>query len=44
MTSVASMMTHAALVCAVLLTLSNLFITFAWYGHLRGAVYLVFRR
>ena len=25
-----------ALVCAVLLTLSNLFMTFAWYGHLKN--------
>ena len=24
------------LVCAVLLTLSNLFMTFAWYGHLKN--------
>ena len=36
MTSVASIMTHPALVCAVLLTLSNVFMTFAWYGHLRN--------
>jgi uncharacterized protein len=27
---------HPALACAVLLTLSNLFMTFAWYGHLRN--------
>ena len=26
---------HPALACAVLLTFSNLFMTFAWYGHLR---------
>jgi uncharacterized protein (DUF486 family) len=26
---------HPALACAVLLTLSNLFMTFAWYGHLK---------
>jgi uncharacterized protein (DUF486 family) len=26
---------HPALVCAVLLTCSNLFMTFAWYGHLK---------
>ena len=25
-----------ALACAVLLTLSNLFMTFAWYGHLKN--------
>jgi len=27
---------HPALACAVLLTFSNLFMTFAWYGHLRN--------
>ena len=27
---------HPALACAVLLTLSNLFMTFAWYGHLKN--------
>ncbi len=27
---------HPALVCAALLTLSNLFMTFAWYGHLKS--------
>jgi len=27
---------HPALTCAVLLTLSNLFMTFAWYGHLKN--------
>jgi hypothetical protein len=27
---------HPALVCALLLTCSNLFMTFAWYGHLRN--------
>ena len=27
---------HPALTCAVLLSLSNLFMTFAWYGHLRN--------
>jgi len=31
----ASIAAHPALVCAVLLTFSNLFMTFAWYGHLR---------
>ena len=27
---------HPALTCAVLLTLSNLFMTVAWYGHLKN--------
>jgi uncharacterized protein (DUF486 family) len=27
---------YPALTCAALLTLSNLFMTFAWYGHLRN--------
>ena len=27
---------HPPLTCAVLLTFSNLFMTFAWYGHLRN--------
>jgi hypothetical protein len=27
---------HPAAACAVLLTFSNLFMTFAWYGHLRN--------
>jgi uncharacterized protein (DUF486 family) len=27
---------HPALACAVLLTFSNLFMTFAWYGHLKN--------
>jgi hypothetical protein len=27
--------THPALVCTVLLTFSNLFMTIAWYGHLK---------
>jgi len=27
---------HPALACAALLTLSNLFMTFAWYGHLKN--------
>ena len=35
MSSVASVVAHPALACAVLLTLSNLFMTFAWYGHLK---------
>jgi len=26
---------HPALACAALLTVSNLFMTFAWYGHLK---------
>jgi uncharacterized protein len=36
MTSFASITTHPALVSVVLLTLSNLFMTFAWYGHLKN--------
>jgi uncharacterized protein (DUF486 family) len=32
MTSLSSITTHPALACAVVLTLSNLFMTFAWYG------------
>jgi uncharacterized protein (DUF486 family) len=35
MSSIASVLAHPALACAVLLTLSNLFMTFAWYGHLK---------
>lgn len=35
MSSIASVVAHPALACAVLLTLSNLFMTFAWYGHLK---------
>ena len=31
----ATLVAHPALACAVLLTFSNLFMTFAWYGHLR---------
>jgi uncharacterized protein (DUF486 family) len=27
---------HPALTCALLLTCSNLFMTFAWYGHLKN--------
>ena len=34
MTSFAA--THPALAGAILLTLSNLFMTFAWYGHLKN--------
>ena len=34
MSSIASVVAHPALACAVLLTLSNLFMTFAWYSHL----------
>ena len=30
-----SLITHPALVCALLLACSNLFMTIAWYGHLR---------
>ena len=33
--SVASLLQHPALVSAMLLTASNLFMTFAWYGHLK---------
>jgi len=35
MNALSSLLTHPALVCAVLLTCSNVFMTFAWYGHLR---------
>ena len=35
MSSIASVVAHPALACAVLLTLSNLFMTYAWYGHLK---------
>ena len=35
MTSFAPITSHPALACAVLLTASNLFMTFAWYGHLK---------
>jgi uncharacterized protein (DUF486 family) len=35
MPPIASIATHPALVCAVLLTASNLFMTLAWYGHLK---------
>ncbi len=27
---------HPALACALLLTMSNVFMTFAWYGHLKN--------
>jgi len=35
MNSFAPITAHPALACAALLTLSNLFMTFAWYGHLK---------
>ena len=35
MSSFAPVIAHPALACAVLLTASNLFMTFAWYGHLK---------
>ena len=35
MPSITQMLAHPALACAVLLTASNLFMTFAWYGHLK---------
>ena len=35
MTSFAPITSHPALACAVLLSASNLFMTFAWYGHLK---------
>ena len=31
-----AMVQHPALACAALLSLSNLFMTFAWYGHLKN--------
>ena len=34
--SYAPIVQHPALACAVLLSCSNLFMTFAWYGHLRN--------
>jgi uncharacterized protein len=34
--SIASLLQHPALVAAFLLTFSNLFMTFAWYGHLKN--------
>ena len=33
---IASLLSHPALVAALLLTCSNLFMTFAWYGHLKN--------
>ena len=30
------LLAHPALACALLLTASNLFMTFAWYGHLKN--------
>ena len=33
--SFAPIVEHPALACAALLTASNLFMTFAWYGHLK---------
>ena len=33
--SYAPIVQHPALACAVLLSCSNLFMTFAWYGHLK---------
>ena len=35
MPSFAQLLAHPALVCALLLTASNVFMTFAWYGHLK---------
>jgi uncharacterized protein (DUF486 family) len=35
MPSFAQIQIHPALVCAAFLTVSNLFMTFAWYGHLK---------
>jgi hypothetical protein len=34
--SLASLLSHPALVTAFLLTCANLFMTFAWYGHLKN--------
>lgn len=34
--SFAPLVQHPALACAALLTVSNLFMTFAWYGHLKN--------
>ena len=33
--SLSSILQHPALVSALLLTCSNVFMTFAWYGHLK---------
>ena len=42
--SFAPITSHPALACAALLTVSNLFMTFAWAGLcLLGAVYFIFR-
>ena len=42
--SFAPFTSHPALACAALLTVSNLFMTFAWVGPcLPGAVYFIFR-
>jgi len=35
MTPITSLTTHPAFACALLLTASNVFMTFAWYGHLK---------
>ena len=35
MASFAPITNYPALTCAVMLTVSNLFMTFAWYGHLK---------
>ena len=35
MPSFAQLIAHPALACAILLTASNVFMTFAWYGHLK---------
>ena len=35
MPSFGQLVAHPALACAVLLTASNLFMSFAWYGHLK---------
>jgi uncharacterized protein len=35
MPSFAQLIAHPALACAILLTASNLFMLFAWYGHLK---------
>jgi len=35
MPSFAQLLAHPALACALLLTASNVFMTFAWYGHLK---------
>jgi uncharacterized protein (DUF486 family) len=35
MTPITSLAAHPAFACALLLTASNVFMTFAWYGHLK---------